>query len=136
MARVVVPGGVVAYRRELRRKGGAYAVAGAAIVGVVGVVLIVLPGRITGLLGFGLIVAACPLLVAFGIPLTTTMSAIFLGVMSSLVLWFAIGQIAAHRATQRPIADWRDWWSNLWPLGLAMVLGGGAGFGLFALGVL
>lgn len=136
MARVVVPGGVVAYRRNLRRKGGAYAAAAAAVVAVVGASLIVLPGRITGLLGFALIIGACPLLVAFGVPLTASVSSVGIGVVLSLCLWFAVGQFAAYRATQRSVADWRDWWSNVWPLGLAMTLGGGAGFLLFALGVL
>ena len=117
-------------------KGGAYAAAGAAIVAVVGVLLIVLPGRITGLLGFALVIGACPLLVAFGVPLTASVTSVGIGVVLSLGLWFAVGQFAAHRATQRSVADWRDWWSNVWPLGLAMALGGGAGFLLFALGVL
>ncbi len=136
MAHVAVPGGVVAYRSELRRKGGLIAAGGAAVVAIVGGVLMWLPGRITGLAGFALVIAACPLLVAFGIPIVAGWSTIGIGVVSSLALWFAVGQWAAHRATQRPIADWRDWWSMVWPLALAMTVGGFAGFVLFALGVL
>lgn len=136
MARVVVPGGVLAYRRDLRRKGGAYAAAGAASIAVIGALLVMLPGRVPGLLGFALIIGACPLLVAFGVPLTATVTSIGIGVVASLGLWFAVGQFAAYRATQRSVADWRDWWSNVWPLALAMALGGGAGFALFALSVL
>ena len=133
---MVVPGGAVAYRQELRRKSGAYAVAGSAAVAVLGVVLIALPGRITGLLGFALIVAACPLLVAFGIPLTLSITSVVLGVLLSFALWFGLAQWAAHRVTRAPIADWRDWWRLLWPLALAMALGGAGGFVLFLLGVL
>jgi len=133
---VVVPGGVVAYRQQLRRKGGVYVVAGAAALGVLGVLLIALPGRLTGLIGFALVIVSCPLLVAFGIPLTVSASSIAIGVLASLALWFALGQWAAHRATKQPIADWRDWWKTLWPLALAMALGGGGGFVLFVLGVL
>ena len=136
MARVAVPGGVVAYRRDLRRRGGLYAVVGAIVVAVVGAALIALPGRVTGIVGFGMVIAACPLLVAFGIPLVVNLGTVAFGVAASLVLWFGAGQWAAHRATQRTIADWRDWWSVLWPLALAMVLGGAAGFVLFALTVL
>lgn len=136
MARVAVPGGVVAYRRSLRHRGGVYAVAGAAIVAVAGAGMIALPGRVTGLVGFGMVIAACPLLVAFGVPLVVSVQSVAFGVAASLALWFGAGQWAAHRATQRTIADWRDWWSVLWPLALAMVLGGAAGFALFAATVL
>ena len=133
---MVVPGGVVAYRQELRRKSGVFTLAGAALLGALGMLLIALPGRITGLVGFALVIVACPLLVAFGIPITVSVGSVAIGVLASLALWFALGQWAAHRATQRPIADWRDWWTTLWPLALAMALGGGGGFVLFVLGVL
>jgi hypothetical protein len=133
---VVVPGGVVAYRRLLRQRGGIYAAAGATVIGVLGVVLMVLPGRVTGLLGFALVIAACPLLVAFGVPLTVSVTSVAFGSLASLALWFAVGQWAAHRATRESVADWRDWWSRFWPLAIAVALGGVGGFGLFALGAL
>jgi hypothetical protein len=97
MAHVAVPGGVIAYRTELRRKGGIY---------------------------------------AFGVPMTTGLSTVVIGVALSLGMWFGLGQWAAHRATKRPVADWRDWWSVMWPLALAMSVGGFAGFAMFALSVL
>ena len=133
---MAVPGGVVAYRSELRRKGGVYAVAAAGIVAVLGGVLMLLPGRVTGVVGFALIVAACPLLVAFGVPITSGIGTIAIGVALSLVSWLVLGQWAAYRATKRPVADWRDWRSVMWPLALAMIIGGFAGFALFALSVL
>jgi hypothetical protein len=133
---VAVPGGVVAYRSELRRKGGVYAVAAAGIVAALGGVLMLLPGRVTGVVGFALIVAACPLLVAFGVPITSGIGTIAIGVALSLVSWLVLGQWAAYRATKRPVADWRDWRSVMWPLALAMIIGGFAGFALFALSVL
>lgn len=127
---------MVAYRSELRRKGGVYAVAGAGIVAALGGVLMLLPGRVTGVVGFALIVAACPLLVAFGVPITSSVGTIAIGVALSLVSWLVLGQWAAYRATKRPVADWRDWRSVMWPLALAMIIGGFAGFALFALSVL
>ncbi|MFM1837439.1 MAG: hypothetical protein ACO3FT_05765 [Ilumatobacteraceae bacterium] len=133
---MAVPGGVVAYRSELRRKGGVFAVAGAGIVAALGGVLMLLPGRVTGVVGFALIVAACPLLVAFGVPITSSVGTIAIGVALSLVSWLVLGQWAAYRATKRPVADWRDWRSVMWPLALAMIIGGFAGFALFALSVL
>jgi hypothetical protein len=136
MAHVAVPGGVIAYRTELRRKGGIYARGASAVVAALGGILLLLPGRITGVAGFALIIAACPLLVAFGVPITTGLSTIVIGVALSLGMWFGLGQWAAHRATKRPVADWRDWWSVMWPLALAMSVGGFAGFAMFALSVL
>ena len=136
MAHVAIPGGVIAYRTELRRKGGIYALGGAAMVAAVGGLLLLLPGRIAGVAGFALIIAACPVLVALGIPIATGVSTIAIGVALSLALWCGLGQWAAHRATKRPIADWRDWWSVMWPLALAMSVGGFAGFAMFALSVL
>ncbi|MGA1139080.1 MAG: hypothetical protein ACO3V5_08195 [Ilumatobacteraceae bacterium] len=133
---MAVPGGVVAYRSELRRKGGVFAVAVAGIVAALGGVLMLLPGRVTGVVGFALIVAACPLLVAFGVPITSSVGTIAIGVALSLVSWLVLGQWAAYRATKRPVADWRDWRSVMWPLALAMIIGGFAGFALFALSVL
>ena len=136
ISHVAVPDGVLAYRQKLRRKAGAYVAGGAVAVALLGVLLIALPGEITGLVGFVLIVAAFPLLVAFGIPLSIGIVSITLGVVTSLALWFGLGQWAAHRATKDAVADWRDWWRAMWPLALAMVLGGGGGFVLFVIGIL
>lgn len=133
---MAIPDGIVARRSELRRKGGVVAAGTAGAVAVVGGLLLVLPGRITGVVGFVLVVAACPLLVAFGVPIAAGISTVAMGVAASLVAWFAVGQWAAIRATQRPIADWRDYWSVLWPLAGAMSAGGFVGAAMFALSVL
>lgn len=133
---MAIPDGIVARRSELRRKGGVVAAGAAGAVAVVGGLLLVLPGRITGVVGFVLVVAACPLLVAFGVPIAAGISTVAMGVAASLVAWFAVGQWAAIRATQRPIADWRDYWSVLWPLAGAMSAGGFVGAAMFALSVL
>ncbi|MEY4401758.1 MAG: hypothetical protein RL072_1623 [Actinomycetota bacterium] len=136
ISRVAVPGGALAYRQELRRKAGAFVAGGAVGIALFGVLLIALPGRITGLIGFALIIAAFPLLVAFGIPLSVGIVSIGLGVVTSLALWFVLAQWAAHRTTKDAVADWSDWWRTMWPLALAMAIGGGGGFVLFVLGVL
>ena len=136
MAHVAIPDGIVARRSELRRKGGVVAAGAAGAVAIVGGLLLVLPGRVSGVVGFVLIIAACPLLVAFGVPIAAGISTLAIGITASLVAWFAIGQWAAICATQRPIADWRDYWSVLWPLAAAMSAGGFVGAVMFALSVL
>ena len=136
MAHVAIPDGIVARRSELRRKGGVVAAGAAGAVAIVGGLLLVLPGRVSGVVGFVLVIAACPLLVAFGVPIAAGISTLAIGITASLVAWFAIGQWAAIRATQRPIADWRDYCSVLWPLAAAMSAGGFVGAAMFALSVL
>ena len=136
MAHVAIPDGIVAHRSELRRKGGVAAAGTAGAVAIVGGLLLVLPGRVSGVVGFVLVIAACPLLVAFGVPIAAGISTMAIGVAASLAAWFAIGQWAAIRATQRPIADWRDYWLMLWPLAVAMSAGGFVGAAMFALSVL
>jgi len=136
MASVSVPGGIVAYRTMLRRRGGVVALIGAASVAVSGGVLLLLPGRIAGLVGFALLVASCPLLVAFGVPIASGLSTIATGVAASLALWFVVGQLAAHLATREAVADWRTWWAKFAPFAVMMSLGGFVGFGMFALATL
>ena len=136
MAHVAIPDGIVAHRSELRRKGGVVAAGTASAVAIVGGLLLVLPGRVSGVVGFVLVIAACPLLVAFGVPIAAGISTMAIGVAASLAAWFAIGQWAAIRATQRPIADWRDYWLVLWPLAVAMSASGFVGAAMFALSVL
>jgi hypothetical protein len=136
MAHVAIPDGIVAHRSKLRRKGGVVAAGTASAVAIVGGLLLVLPGRVSGVVGFLLVIAACPLLVAFGVPIAAGISTMAIGVAASLAAWFAIGQWAAIRATQRPIADWRDYWLVLWPLAVAMSAGGFVGAAMFALSVL
>ena len=136
MAHVAIPDGIVAHRSELRRKGGVVAAGTASAVAIVGGLLLVLPGRVSGVVGFVLVIAACPLLVAFGVPIAAGISTMAIGVAASLAAWFAIGQWAAIRASQRPIADWRDYWLVLWPLAVAMSAGGFVGAAMFALSVL
>ena len=115
MANVSVPGGIVAYRTMLRRRGGVVALIGAASVALSGGVLLLLPGRLAGLVGFALLVASCPVLVAFGVPIASGLSTIAIGVAASLALWFVVGQLAAHLATREAVADWRTWWAKFAP---------------------
>lgn len=136
MASVSVPGGIVAYRTMLRRRGGVVALIGAASVAVSGGVLLLLPGHIAGLVGFALLIASCPVLVAFGVPIASGLSTIATGVAASLALWFVVGQLAAHLATREAVADWRTWWSKFAPFAVMIALGGFVGFGMFALATL
>ena len=66
--RRAVPDGIAAHRNAVRKTGGLLAVALSMIVMLIGFFLLILPGTLTGLLGFVLTVIAMPTLPLFGVP--------------------------------------------------------------------
>ena len=68
---------------------------------MVGGLLLVLPGRVSGVVGFVLVIAACPLLVAFGVPIAAGVStlAVAVGEGRETVEEVAERTIAALKAT-------------------------------------
>ncbi|MDO8389308.1 MAG: hypothetical protein Q7V57_02385 [Actinomycetota bacterium] len=114
--RAPVPGGPLAYRRQLRSRGAVAGLLPQLVLGSVAVAALfdnTSPAR--GALGFLCAVLAAPGLLVAGAPLTTG-AAMFAGAIgASAVLWLTIGQVAARRATRSPAADWRDYWREyLW----------------------
>lgn len=103
--------------------GGLFAIALSIAVLIVGLFLIVLPGSITGVLGFVLTVIALPTLPLFGVPAIGGFVRYFLSVVSSLALWWVIGHYAARRAIQSTISSWPEWLREFRPLAIGVVLG-------------
>jgi hypothetical protein len=67
-----------------------------------------------GVGGFVLGALAAPGLLVAGIPLSAT-SRYVPAILGSIVLWVALGALAAWRATRRPVAGWREFWREyLW----------------------
>ena len=120
----MVPDGIIANRALVRKRGAVTAASIAAAIAVVGVALIALPGSLTGILGFLLLVATLPTLPMFGVPATSGATVYLLGVVTSLGAWFAIGQVAAIRAARRAVVDWSDWRREFVPLAFGLLLGG------------
>ena len=83
-SRRVVPDGIVAHRNAVRQRGGIIAVALALGVLVVGLVLLALPGSLTGLLGFVLTFIALPTMPLFGVPAAGGFSLYALSFVSSV----------------------------------------------------
>ena len=115
--------GIDAHRDTVRKMGGLFAIALSIAVLIVGLFLIVLPGSITGVLGFVLTVIALPTLPLFGVPAIGGFVRYFLSVVSSLVLWWVIGHYAARRAIQSTISSWPEWLREFRPLAIGVVLG-------------
>ncbi|MCX6536575.1 MAG: hypothetical protein NT119_08510 [Actinobacteria bacterium] len=115
--------GIDAHRDTVRKMGGFFAIALSIAVLIVGLLLIVLPGSITGVPGFVLTVIALPTLPLFGVPATGGFIRYFLSLISSLFLWWVIGHYAARRAVQSTISSWPEWLREFRPLAIGVVLG-------------
>jgi hypothetical protein len=59
---------------------------------------------------FTLTLCALPTALLAGIPWNGGGERYFLAVASSILVWLAIGAVAAHLATRVAVASWRDWW--------------------------
>ena len=119
----IVPDGIVAHRDALRKRGGLIAVALSVATLVVGLILLALPGSLTGLLGFVFAFIALPTMPLFGIPATGDFVRHGLSFISSLLLWWIIGHYASLRAIRAVIASWPEWRREFRPLAIGLVLG-------------
>ena len=98
-----VPDGIVAHRKTVRALGGFVALGGAMSVLIAGLGLLVLPGAITGVLGFVLIVIALPTLPLFGIPAAGGFINYVGGFITSAVVWW-ISTSSVHTTDHPPSA--------------------------------
>ena len=119
----VVPDGIVAHRKALRALGGFVALGVAMSVLIVGLGFLVLPGAVTGVLGFVLIVIALPTLPLFGVPAAGGFLIYAGGFITSAALWWIAGHYASLRASRRVIASWPEWRGEFRPLAIGVVLG-------------
>lgn len=120
----MVPDGIIANRMLVRQRGAVTAAGFAAVIALLGAALIALPGSLTGILGFLLLVASLPTLPMFGVPAVGGGIVYLLGVLSSLGAWLAIGHLATLRASRRAVVDWTDWRREFVPLALGLLFGG------------
>jgi len=112
----------------LRHRGGAVAVVASLLLALIGLVLVALPGPLTGVIGFLLL--ALPVLPIVGVPAVSAASSYFLATVASCVLWFAVGHLSSRRATRRAIASWPEWFREYRPVAIGIWIGA-----LLALGV-
>jgi hypothetical protein len=106
-----VPLGPRAYRSKLRGTGPIVGLVPPAVLGAISLLLLRShTSLIRGVAGFLMAVLAAPGLLVAGAPLRSG-GGVYLGAIAgSAVLWMIVGAIAARRATQVPVASWRDYW--------------------------
>ncbi len=111
----------------------------AACVWFVGVLLsFIVSDPIGGSLSFVALVLAVPALPALGVPAAGGTGRFLLALVVSGAVWWVVGQVAAVRATRRPVAGNREWLVAFVQLGIGLWLGalGGLALGALALGAL
>jgi hypothetical protein len=122
-AAMAVPAGPVAYRRRVRLLGPVVALLppGMALLSAA-LLWRLYPCSGTscvssGAAGWILAVMALPTSLVVGMPWEGSAGRYAVMTITSVVLWMALGWMAARRATRSPVADWRDWWREYaWPL--------------------
>ncbi len=133
-----MPGGVLATRRSVRRRGGIAAIGVAAALWLTGLVAAqVLDGPAGGVISFFFLVMALPVMPLLGMPAAGGGTRLLLAVAASTALWWMIGQVVAGRVTRRPVAGWREWTREFFVMSLGLWVGaaGGLALGALALGV-
>lgn len=120
-----VPDGPVAHRRSVRRWGVPATLVAPLVAGALGALL--LWGSDTGwrgIPGFGLVVAAAPVLPIAGVPAGGGQTRYAAAIAASAVLWLIIGVVATRRATRSPVATWSDWVDEYRRLAIGAAAGG------------
>jgi hypothetical protein len=137
-----IPYGPQAYRKSVRRLGPLAALVPAIVLLAVMAAaraLIACPasGACTGRAATAWVLPAMalPTAVVAGLPVETGTSRLAIVVGTSALLWLAVGRVAAKRATQRPIATWRDFVREFAWLAGAVWIGVLVGVALIGVGV-
>lgn len=133
----IIPGGVSATRRAVRRRGGVVAIGIAVGLWVLGIAIkAAMSGPVGGALSFVLMVMALPVMPLLGMPAAGGTSRLLVALALSAAIWWLLGQVVAARVTKRPVVGWREWTQEFLFVGLGLWIGaaGGLILGALALG--
>ena len=119
----VVEDGIIFHRTRVRTRGGAIAVLAGLGTAVVGGILLALPGTLLGFVGFCLVFAGLPVLPMTGVPVVSSTASYVVAILASGAVWFALGHVAALRATRRAVASWPEWIREIRPLAFGVWAG-------------
>ena len=134
----MVPGGVSATRRSIRRRGGLMAISFAIGLWLTGVVAsLLISGPIGGSVAFVFMVMALPVMPILGMPAAGGSARLFVAIAICAVVWWILGQVVAGRVTKKPVVGWREWLREFVVVGLGLWIGaaGGLLLGVLVLGV-
>ena len=105
-----VSGGIALTRRQVRRLGGAMGMCISIALFITGWLLQTLfSSTLTNGAWFVLTMVAFPVMPILGIPAAGGSSRIAMAVLLSFIAWWFLGQLAAFKASSRPIVGWREW---------------------------
>lgn len=107
----------------MRQRGGFVALALAACLAIIGVVLLVLPGGLLGVIGFLFLNFGLPLLLLTGIPAVSGTANYLIAILGSAAMWWGVGHFAAIRASRNAIVDWPEWRREFQPLAIGIWAG-------------
>ena len=119
----VVEDGIIYHRTRVRTRGGAIAILVGLGTALLGGVLLVLPGTVLGFVGFCLVFAGLPVLPMTGVPVVSSTGSYVVAILASGAVWFALGHVAALRATRRAVAGWPEWIREIRPLAFGVWAG-------------
>lgn len=119
----IVVDGIIANRNLVRKRGGVVAVALSTSLALFGLILLLLPGSLLGMLGYLILVIALPVLSIAGIPAVSTFASYAIAILASAAIWFGLGQVSAIRATRRAVAGWPEWAREFRPLAIGIAIG-------------
>lgn len=128
-----VPDGPAHHRAMVRAWGPLVALAIAAAIGALAAVLLVgSTTAVRGIPGFVLALAAVPTLTLVGVPVTGGTTRWVLALLTSGVMWYFVGRLAAVRSTTRPMTGWPEWRREWARLAIGVWAGSLVGLGLAA----
>lgn len=105
----------------------------ASVIGALSALLLVgSNSALRGIPGFILAIAAVPTLPLFGVPVMGGSTRWVLALVTSGVVWYFVGRLAAIRSTAHPVAGWREWRREWARLAIGIWVGSLVGLGLAA----
>ena len=87
---------------------------------------------VRGIPGFVFAIAAVPTLPLFGVPVMGGTTRWVLALVSSGVMWYFVGRLAAIRSTRRPMTSWPEWRREWARIAIGIWVGSLVGLGLAA----
>lgn len=87
---------------------------------------------VRGIPGFVFAIAAVPTLTLFGVPVMGGTTRWMLALLTSGVMWYFVGRLAAIRSTSRPMTSWPEWRREWARIAIGIWAGSLVGLGLAA----